>query len=102
MMRRRSLLAGLLAAGLVALGIHASEGQERVRVDGTVQWIGAAAMQVMTFGGTVAVDLRQADQGAYRGLRAGERVIVDGVVAADRRSVVAYAIWRPGNGIESP
>jgi hypothetical protein len=56
----------------------------------------------MTGGGTVAVDLRQADQGSYRGLRAGERVIVDGVVATDRRTVIAQDIWRGGEGIESP
>jgi hypothetical protein len=76
--------------------------QQRVRVEGRVQWIGGTSMQVMTSGGTVPVDLRQADQASYRALRNGERVIVDGVVASDRRSVVAREIWRDGDGVESP
>jgi hypothetical protein len=61
-------------------------------------------MQVMTWGGSVAVDLRQADQAEHRGLRVGERVVVDGVVAGDRRSVVAQQIWRVGSewGGQSP
>jgi len=34
------------------------------------------------------------DQAAHRGLRAGERVSVDGVIADDRGSIVAHQIWR--------
>jgi len=101
MMKRRSILIGLLGAGIIGLDRRALEAQERVRVVGMVQWIGAGSMQVMTAGGTVAVDLGQADQSSYRGLRTGERVLVDGTVATDRRSVIAYAIRR-GDSIESP
>ena len=98
----RSALGGLVWAGLMLLDPPVIAAQQRVRVDGLVQWVGATNMQVMTGGGTVAIDLRQADQGSYRGLRTGERVIVDGVVSSDRRAVIAQDIWRGGDGIESP
>ena len=98
----RSALCALVWTGLILGDPPAIAAQQRVRVDGLVQWVGATNMQVMTTGGTVAVDLRQADQGSYRGLRAGEHVIVDGVVSSDRRMVVAQDIWRGGSGIESP
>jgi hypothetical protein len=75
--------------------------QQWVRVEGRVQWIGGTSMQVMTSGGTVPVDLRQVDQASYRALRHGERVIVDGVVASDRRAVIAREIWRD-DATESP
>jgi hypothetical protein len=101
-MTRRTILIGLLTAGLVWLDTEWSSAQERIRVDGWVQWLGGNTMQVMTGGGTVAVDLRQADQGSYRGLRGGERILVDGVVSSDRRSVIAYGIWRTGAGVEAP
>jgi hypothetical protein len=100
-MTRRSMLIGLLSCGLVAFDTPAITAQERIRLDGWVQWLGSSSMQVMTGAGTVAVDLRQADQGSYRGLRSGDRIIVDGVVAADRRSVIAHGIWRVG-GVEAP
>jgi hypothetical protein len=89
---RRSIVA-LLVVGFLALGGAALQAQERIRVDGWVQWIGGTRMQVMTDRGTIAVDLREADQGAYQALRGGERVVVDGVVATDRRSVIARQIW---------
>jgi len=96
------MLIALLSSGLVAFDTQALTAQERVRLDGWVQWLGSNTMQVMTGAGTVAVDLRQADQGSYRGLRTGDRVIVDGVVSTDRRSVIANGIWRSGAGIEAP
>jgi hypothetical protein len=102
MMAWRSTLSALVGAGLILVAPPLIAAQQRVRVDGSVQWVGATSMQVMTGGGTVAIDLRQADQGAYRGLRTGERVIVDGVVSSDRRAVIAQEIWRGGDGIESP
>ena len=96
------MVAGLLSAGVILVAPRLLVAQQRVRVDGWVQWVGATSMQVATGGGTVPIDLRQADQGAYRGLRTGERVIVDGVVSGDRRTVIAQDIWRGGDGIESP
>jgi hypothetical protein len=96
------MLIGLLAAGLVTFDTEPIAAQERIRLDGWVQWLGSNTMQMTTGGGTVAVDLRQADQGSYRGLRSGDRVLVDGVVSSDRRSVIAYGIWRGGAGVEAP
>jgi hypothetical protein len=79
------------------------EAQERVRLLGTVQWIASTTMQMMTVSGTsVAVDLKEADQSSYQTLRNGETVVVDGVVSADRRGVVARAIWRDEGGSQAP
>jgi hypothetical protein len=96
------MLIGLLSAGFVALETRTSAAQERIRLDGWVQWLGGNTMQVMTGGGTVTVDLRQADQGSHRGLRSGDRIIVDGTVASDRRSVIASGIWRVPTATEAP
>ena len=92
--RRRSAAGVLVFVVLLTLAVTAPDAQERVRIEGQVQWVAATRMQVMTGGGSVAVDLRQADQAAHRGLRAGERVSVEGVIADDRRSIVAREIWR--------
>ncbi|HSF06975.1 MAG TPA: hypothetical protein VLG10_14405 [Methylomirabilota bacterium] len=93
--------------GLLLFGGKALEAQQRIRLAGWVQWIGGTRMQVMTDGGTVAVDLQEADQGSYQGLRSGERIIVDGVVATDRSRVIAREIWRDsgdrsGFGFQAP
>ena len=99
------LLAVLVVCAVACLfGLTASDAQERMRISGTVQWSGAGRMQLMSdAGGTVTVDLREADQESYRGLRVGQRVIVDGVVATDRRRVMAHDIWRyGGDGTQSP
>jgi hypothetical protein len=101
-MTRRAVLIGLVSAGLVGFDVTAIRAQEAVRLTGSVQWLAGATMQLMTAGGTVAIDLRQADQDSYRGLRTGERVVVDGVVSNDRRAVIAFEIWRHGDAIESP
>jgi hypothetical protein len=82
------------------------QAQPPIRLIGWVQWIGGNRMQVMTDGGSVPVDLRDADQGSYQSLRAGDRVIVDGVVASDRSRVMARTIWREGGdggfGFQAP
>jgi len=85
--------------------VEAPNAQERLRVAGWVQWIGGSRLQMMTDGGTVAisVDLKDADQTSYLGLRPGERIVVDGVVASDRSRVIARDIWRiDGGGSEAP
>ena len=92
--RRRSAAGVLVFVVLLTLDVTAPDAQERVRIDGRVQWVAGTRMQVMTGGGSVAVDLRRVDQAAHRGLRAGERVSVDGVIADDRGSIVARQIWR--------
>jgi len=66
-----------------------------VRVVGTIQWASGTRMQVMTDGGaSVAVDLMEAEQSDYRGLRPGDVVLVDGVMSPDRRRVIAREVWR--------
>jgi len=88
--------AGLLGAVLLlVLTVVAPEAQQLVRVVGSVQWIGGTKMQVMTdSGASVTVDLMQADQSSYQGLRGGDFVVVDGVLSADRRRIVARDLWR--------
>ena len=98
MLGPRSLAAVLICAGVFALGAEMLEAQERVQVAGWVQWVGGGRMQVMTSGGTVAVDLREADQSSYQALRTGERIEVDGVVASDRSRVIARDVRRLGPG----
>jgi hypothetical protein len=69
--------------------------QEMIRAVGVVQWISGMRMQVMSGDGlSFAIDLTQADQSSYRGLRNGDWVVVDGTVAADGRVLVARDIWR--------
>jgi hypothetical protein len=89
-----SLVAVLVCAGCFGLGVEVLDAQERARVAGWVQWVGGSRLQVMTGRGTVAVDLRDVDQGAYQALRTGELIVVDGVVASDRDRVIARNIWR--------
>jgi hypothetical protein len=101
---QRSAAAGLLGATfLFALAVAPAEAQERVRLFGTVQWIASSSMQMMTVSGTsVAVDLTQANQSSYQALRNGQPVVVDGVVSADRRGVIAREIWRDEGGAQGP
>jgi hypothetical protein len=93
---RTAVAASLLAAGLVlALPGPASEAQAPVRIPGVVQWVAGARMQVITdAGASVAIDLTEADQSSYQGLRGGEPVVVDGYVSSDRRRIMAREIWR--------
>jgi len=101
----RPLVAALVCVAYLTLGVEAPDAQELVRVSGWVQWIGGSRLQMMTDGGTFvsSIDLREADQSSYLGLRPGERVVVDGVVASDRSRVIARDIWRnAGTGFESP
>ena len=80
---------------LLALSAVASEAGELVRITGEVQWLAGSRMQVMTdTGGSVAVDLTEAEQSSYQALRPGDAVVVDGEVAADRRRIFAREIWR--------
>jgi hypothetical protein len=88
--------AACVATGLgVALAVSVGEAQAPVRIVGAVQWVAGARMQLMTdTGASLAVDLTEADQSSYQGLRGGEAVVVDGVVSPDRRRVMAREIWR--------
>ena len=85
----------LAAVLLLTLAVVASEAQQLVRFAGSVQWIAGNSMQVMTdTGASVVVDLTQADQSSYRGLRTGDAVVVDGYLSPDRRRIVAGELWR--------
>jgi hypothetical protein len=84
-----------MAGSFLMLAAVASEAQQMVRFVGSVQWIAGSRMQVMTqTGASVVVDLTEADQSAYRALRTGDAVVVDGLVSGDRRRIVAYDLWR--------
>ena len=98
----RLLVPAVLVAAGLTLGVHGAAAQEPIRVAGFVQWVGGNNMSVMTGVGSVPVDLREADQSSYAGLRAGERIVVDGILTGDRRLVIAREIWRVGSGYESP
>ena len=90
---RRSVASALLAVAFLAL-VPAPRAQDMVRVIGFVQWVAGTRMQVMTdMGGSIAIDLTEADQASYQGLRAGDAVVVDGFIAADRRRFIARVIW---------
>src|SRR2546423_921319 len=62
--RKRSATRVLVFVVLLTLDVAAPDAQERVRIDGRVQWVAGTRMQVMTGGGSVAVDLRRVDQAA--------------------------------------
>jgi hypothetical protein len=80
---------------VVTLAVGAAEAQDGVRFVGSVQWIAGTRMQVMTdSGASVTVDLMRTDQALYQGLRAGDLVVVDGTLSADRRRIVARELWR--------
>ena len=103
MLHRRPAAVGFIGAALLLALVATGVAQERIRLFGTVQWVAASTMQVMTVSGTsVAVDLRQADQSAYQALRQGEMVVIDGVLSGDRRRLVAHEIRRDPGGIEAP
>ena len=96
----------LLGAALIAGAVVPATAQPLVRVIGSVQWVTSTAMQVMSDTGTsFVVDLKEADQATYRGLRTGDWVLIDGVLSPDRRRVIAYEVWRDtgrGSWSQSP
>jgi hypothetical protein len=103
MPHRPSAIAVVTAATLLLALVTTAAPQERIRLVGTVQWVASTTMQLMTVSGSsVAVDLRQADQFSYQALRQGELVVVDGVVSADRRRVIAREIRRDPGATEAP
>ena len=101
-MIRRVTRTILACAALLVLAAGAADAQERVRLEGWVQWISGTRMQVWTGGASFGVDLRDAQQGSYRYLRQGDRVLVDGVVSSDRSRVIARGIWVYPPEAESP
>ena len=98
----RSIVAALACAASLVFVPSGADAQERIRIEGWVQWIAGNRMQLMTYSDSVAVDLKEADQSAYRALRERDRVVVDGVVSTDRRRVIAHQLWRIDGGTEAP
>lgn len=91
-MRARLLV--LLAVGL-GLGWFPDSGaaQQRIVINGFVQWIDGSKMQVMADGGySVNVSLDRVTQDEYNTMRGGDRVRVHGFVTPDRRRVIAERI----------
>ena len=103
MSARRAAVAGLLATVLLLpLPLAAPRAQERIRVVGTVQWVASTTLQLMTPSGAMSIDLTRVDQSSYQALRQGDVVTVDGIVASDRRRVLAADIRRDRGGVEAP
>jgi hypothetical protein len=83
----------------LALGVASPQDTGMVRILGSVQWISGTRMQLIAeSGSSVAIDLTEADQASYQALRAGDVVAVDGVVAPDRRRIIAREVWRYRGG----
>jgi hypothetical protein len=86
---------GVSAAVWVLATALPAPAQPPVRVAGAVQWVSATTLAVATeLGTSIVVDLRQADQSTYRGLRTGDGVLIDGTLSRDGRHVIARDIWR--------
>jgi len=100
--RLRRLLAFIAGLALAcALDHGTATAQQRLLVIGTVQWVTASRMQVMTDASvSVSVDLSRLDQGSYPSLRPGDRVNVVGVVSPERNRLIAESIeaGAPGGG----
>ena len=85
-----------LAFGVSAVSAPAVAAQDqKVRVDGLVQWIGGQQMVVQADGGpSVNVDLASVPQDEYAGLGVRDRVAVIGMVSPDGRHVIGTSIKR--------
>ena len=68
-----------------------------VSVDGRVQWIaGQTAVLRLDTGPSLTVDLTRVPLDDYAALKAGDRVLVTGVMSDDSRRFDAASIARPG------
>ncbi|MGH7345249.1 MAG: hypothetical protein ACREK4_10070 [Candidatus Rokuibacteriota bacterium] len=83
------------ASGLLLLvvGLCSAGAQERIVVQGAVQWVAGTQMVMVADNGvSLRVDLMRADQRSYSGLRAGDRIVVVGTVAPERNRLLAESI----------
>ena len=92
--RPRRWTLGLVVAAACVLAT--APAQPQVRIVGAVRWVSSTSMAVTTdLGDSVMIDLISTDQSTYRGLRAGDRVLIEGTqLAPNRRHVIARDIWR--------
>jgi hypothetical protein len=88
-------ISGFIVVVMLAVGLGSAiaDAQQRLVIVGMVQWTSANRIQIITDGGqSLSVDVSQLDQGAYSGLRGGERVRVVGFVAAERNRLIAESL----------
>jgi hypothetical protein len=91
---RRRAVGVVVAAACVLATALAVPAQAPVRIVGAVQWVSSTSMAVMSDrGNSIIIELMETDQSAYRGLRAGDLVIIDGTLAPNPRHVIARDIW---------
>jgi hypothetical protein len=89
-MMRFVAASGLL---LLVLGVCSAAAQERIVVQGVVQWVaGTRLVMVADTGVSLRIDLMRADQRSYTGLQAGDRIVVVGTVAPERDRLLAESI----------
>src|SRR5574341_1387383 len=90
----------LFAACLLLLGSLAPivEAAPPVRVGGRVQWIAGDKMVLIPDSGRIpfTVDLTRVPVDQYVALKQGDGVVVDGVLSANGRSVLATAVMAAG------
>jgi len=95
--RPRAVVLMVAAACVLATALPLPA-QPPVRIVGAVQWVSSTSMAVMSdHGDSILIDLMEADQSTYRALRTGDRVIIDGTLAPNRRHVIARDIWHDNN-----
>jgi hypothetical protein len=72
--------------------------QQRIVINGSIQWIDGSKMQVMADSGySISVSLDQIAQDEYNTMRGGDRIRIYGIVPPDRRRVIAERIERGAN-----
>ena len=89
------VMRSVAASGLLLLvvGICSTSAQERIVVQGVVQWVAGTQMVMYADTGvSVRVDLMRADQTSYSSLRGGDRIVVVGTVAPERNRLLAESI----------
>jgi len=87
---RSVVVTGLL---LLVVVICSAGAQERIVVQGVVQWVAGTRMVMWADAGvSLRVDLMRADQRSYTSLRAGDRIVVVGTVAPERDRLLAESI----------
>jgi hypothetical protein len=98
-MKRMLVLPAMIAMAACVLATALPvPAQPPVRIVGAVQWVSSTSMAVMSdHGHSIIIDLMEADQSTYRGLRTGDWVVIDGTLAPNRRHVIARHIWHDNN-----
>ena len=100
--KRRQVKARVLLVvlvGLVGGWLPTPAGaQQRIVINGSIQWIDGSRMQVMADSGySINVSLDQIAQNEYNTMQPGARVRVYGFVPPDRRRVIAERIEQGPN-----